>query len=486
MRQFEKDMNIISMLPNLPNDEDGMTAEELKAKFDEGGLALQEWINNTLLPSINSADIPFTPTHSISGENIQAAVEDVQRQIVEAAAGQIVDGSIGKEKLTSELMNRVYGGRPYMSIGEPTEEDNPSADFPVGQIWYRPEYTVYNEAKPEWAASGCNVADNENGWRVTGTGMNSTVTISQNLNMIGAEGDNVYVNVAIGERDSRIVRLQIQFGTDEPQTLANGVYASTVQPGGNLNVTISATWEAAALATGSFDIDLFTIVNGGKCLREAPGSADRTNWKTFVSAIGDFGSHFVESKAWVQSKPGTWEPMYVGVTPTTMGGTGHSSYTDGDMLYAENGELSRLSAPTGASLLASVDGMPQWKSGHEVKELFGLKGLELGTYTGNGDRRTVELPAGTIAVLIAVKSSTSAYGMAGNLTSSLFVEGSLINGQRSKKDDDYTYNWREQVEMRNGKLEFTVPTGTVPSGEKAVTVMNANGTVYTYLAVIGG
>ena len=54
LTQFSKDMNIISALDDEPNDVGGLTAAELKAKFDEGGLALKDYINQTLLTQIAS------------------------------------------------------------------------------------------------------------------------------------------------------------------------------------------------------------------------------------------------------------------------------------------------------------------------------------------------------------------------------------------------------------------------------------------------
>lgn len=44
---LEKDMNIISALDDEPNDVGGLTATELKAKFDEGGNAIKDYLNNT-------------------------------------------------------------------------------------------------------------------------------------------------------------------------------------------------------------------------------------------------------------------------------------------------------------------------------------------------------------------------------------------------------------------------------------------------------
>lgn len=56
MEKFTKDMNIIAALDDEPNDVGGLTAYELKAKFDEGGLALQKYINEELLPNLDVKD----------------------------------------------------------------------------------------------------------------------------------------------------------------------------------------------------------------------------------------------------------------------------------------------------------------------------------------------------------------------------------------------------------------------------------------------
>ena len=50
--KFNKDMKIISALDDEPNDVGGLTAAELKAKFDEGGEAIKNYINDTLIPAV--------------------------------------------------------------------------------------------------------------------------------------------------------------------------------------------------------------------------------------------------------------------------------------------------------------------------------------------------------------------------------------------------------------------------------------------------
>lgn len=60
IERLTKDMNIIAKLPDEPNDVGGLTADELKGKFDEGGVALKEFINETLLPALEELGVEHT------------------------------------------------------------------------------------------------------------------------------------------------------------------------------------------------------------------------------------------------------------------------------------------------------------------------------------------------------------------------------------------------------------------------------------------
>lgn len=50
---FDYDMKIIQKLDDEPNDVGGLSAAQLKAKFDEGGEQLKAFLNGTLLPEID-------------------------------------------------------------------------------------------------------------------------------------------------------------------------------------------------------------------------------------------------------------------------------------------------------------------------------------------------------------------------------------------------------------------------------------------------
>lgn len=54
VRKLEDDLNIIQKLDDEPNDVGGLTSAQLKAKFDEAGLVIQKYINESLIPDLLS------------------------------------------------------------------------------------------------------------------------------------------------------------------------------------------------------------------------------------------------------------------------------------------------------------------------------------------------------------------------------------------------------------------------------------------------
>ena len=56
--KFLEDMSIISKLGDNPGADNGLTTSAFRAKFDEAGHAIQNYINNTLIPAINPSVNP--------------------------------------------------------------------------------------------------------------------------------------------------------------------------------------------------------------------------------------------------------------------------------------------------------------------------------------------------------------------------------------------------------------------------------------------
>lgn len=107
---LDTDLSIIQKLDDYPNDIGGLSAAQLKAKFDEGVLAIQTYINEVLIPALIASQLPFTPSTAVNASTVQAAIENVQAQISAAVAGSIPNNTVGMEKLTKSVQNAIASG----------------------------------------------------------------------------------------------------------------------------------------------------------------------------------------------------------------------------------------------------------------------------------------------------------------------------------------------------------------------------------------
>lgn len=107
---LDTDLSIVQKLDDYPNDVGGLSAAELKAKFDAGSLAVQNYINTVLIPALIASNLAFTPTTAINASTIQAAIENVQAQLSSASQGSIPNNTVGMEKLTKQVQDAIKTG----------------------------------------------------------------------------------------------------------------------------------------------------------------------------------------------------------------------------------------------------------------------------------------------------------------------------------------------------------------------------------------
>jgi hypothetical protein len=103
--KLTKDMNIIAALDDEPNDVGGLSAAQLKAKFDEGGLALKTFINaliDAIAAGTAGGNIGVLDANE-DATDLQSALNDVYGSI----AGSIPDGSITTAKLHDEAVTNA-------------------------------------------------------------------------------------------------------------------------------------------------------------------------------------------------------------------------------------------------------------------------------------------------------------------------------------------------------------------------------------------
>ena len=54
LKEMTENVEVVQTLSDYPNQEEGLSAEELKAKFDQGPKALKEYLNNVLVPAVQA------------------------------------------------------------------------------------------------------------------------------------------------------------------------------------------------------------------------------------------------------------------------------------------------------------------------------------------------------------------------------------------------------------------------------------------------
>lgn len=104
LSKFTDDLDIIATLDTEPNDIGGLSADVLKAKFDEAGNIIKKYINETLIPELagtdGAANIGIETIAGLTGVlTVQAALEKIEQQMAEMTQGAVSDNSIGTAKL---------------------------------------------------------------------------------------------------------------------------------------------------------------------------------------------------------------------------------------------------------------------------------------------------------------------------------------------------------------------------------------------------
>ena len=393
-----KDLAVIQKLSDLPNSADGLTAAELKAKFDEAALEIQKWLNESLIPALTAANIPFAASEQLNADNIQAAVQLVFDQIADASSGTIANGSVTKEKLASALLNRVFGGKVWVSLDKPTAEENPGKEFPVGQIWLRPGFTVENAVSDNWKTTACTVQTEENKVTVTGDKTYAQADAVMSLPDMGRDGDRVYVLFGIRDKDSEITSLTVSLNGGEEESTAKQVHTATLS-GGALSVCFRAVWPSSSLADGSFTVENLTVVNIDQILRQTADCREMSDWGAYLQSLLPFGSYVSPRELYIQTASGIWQQFDHEVFPVNRGGTGHHCLGMGEMLYGNGTDkMEILPAADENSLLQVVGGVPQWQTPNQAAKNGGLLQASEQTYAGSAADRIIQLP-GSPAVL---------------------------------------------------------------------------------------
>ncbi len=482
--KLTKDLAVVQKLSDLPNALDGLTAAELKAKFDEAGLAIQNWINNDLVPALKAENLPFAASSQLNAADVQSAIELVFEQVRGASSGTITNGSVTKAKLAQALLERVFGGRVWVSLDKPSAKDDPKAEFPVGQLWLRPGFTVENAAGDNWQTSACTMTVGENKVTVTGDNTYSQADATMYLPDMGEDGDRVFVLFAIKDKDSEMTTLTLSINDGEEESTAEPVHQTTLADGA-LTVRFRAAWPSSSLANGSYTIENLAVVNIDAIMRQTSDCKEIADWGEYLQGLLPIvGSCYSPRELYVQTAAGVWKQLDHEVFPVERGGTGVDSLAKGEMLYGSGGgNMEKLEAANeNDSLLVFSDGVPAWKTADEVRAGIKFVRSEEGSYEGTGEARTIQLSVKPKVLLIGSDMDLVILIMNGTESTGTY-SGSVINAFGNKVTVDY----KASVKLNETDLQFFVEEEAVnyewsSGSENIVAHYNKKGQRYNWVA----
>ena len=341
-----------------------------------------------------AAELGFVPGNGLKSENIRDAILETYEAVRSAAAGMVLDGTVSKEKLTGELLARIYGGKVWVSMDDPGPGQNPDSDFPVGQLWLRPRFTADNLAPESWEVTGGTMEAQGNDWIMENDGSLNTVTATQTLESIGQAGQTVHVLWKATQLHDHLVDLTLYLnGVEQDMMEGGGVFETQLDQTGSLELAVVGAWPFPE-AGAQVRLSNLTVVNTQTVDESCGGCLPLGDWPTFLEAKAPFHQVVMPRAMWVQEQPGLWKQTEYEVLPVERGGTGLDGFTKGQMLYADSEQTLKALDPAAEdnSFLLCEGSVPKWKTGAEVIGILGQLRLMTGQYTGNGSARTVTLP----------------------------------------------------------------------------------------------
>lgn len=479
MLEFSKNWKNHQDFPTYEEDEAKVRAD-LQLLHDETRSGL-----NRLIAALNApgaaAALPFQPANGLTAQTVEAAILEVYAAVRDAAAGAIVDGTVTREKLAESLLERIYGGRVWVSMDLPGSQDGPGTDFPIGQLWLRPAFTVDNLALTDWTVSGGTAAADEEGWLVTADGTASELTAVQELGIVGSAGDTVQICLWAGDLDDHLSSLVLRCaGMEFDLSAGGGVYAVTLPADGSLQLAVTGSWPYAE-ADASFRLQKLTVVNTTAAEAQLTACKALEDWAGFLEGLAPFTTVRLPRKLFVQAHPGQWEQIDHECLPVSRGGIGLDSVDHGALLVGSGADAMQPLEPGAEhSLLQMENGMPAWLTQEQLAIQTGFLRAASGSYVGNGVKgRTVTLP---VAPKLLIIFPQTAINVPLVLCSGMTLKGTYYVDRAN--DTTMSVGYQAYASLDGNTLTFTCDKktssmATTPTAELA----NTTGVTQYWMAI---
>lgn len=449
--------------------DEGKVRADLQSLHDEAKAGI-----NRLIDALNdvsaAAQLPFAPVEGLDAETVQEAIEAVFGAVTDAAAAKIVDGSVTKGKLSAALLQRVYGGRVWMSMNEPTPQDDPDHDFPVGQLWLRPAMEAVDISDGAWTVEGGTLTQEEGGTAFISDGTEDYLKAVQTLENVGMPGDHVLLRLDCAASD----------GAQEPCLYINGVeteieeagiYEASLDAHGSLDLVLLGHLDRAVEGAKLRAADM-ALVDVDALQRQYPDCESCEDWERELRRLDGE----IPMALWIQTAAGRWEQVAYDTVPVSRGGTGLTHVEEGALLYGTGADRLAALPPMEKGILQWNSGKPSLVEPGKLAESCGYLRVQSGSYMGTGGNadRTVALPLTPLMLLVWPKDGS-------------YDTACLANG--GKDSDTYTFydgvivSYEAWVRLQGNSLHFSNERYGNKAGQMQSRHMNAEGIEYQWLAV---
>ena len=116
--KFTSDVSVISKLGTKPNTDNGLSDEQLKAKFDEAPNLIKEYINNKLVPAVAQVETNASNARALA-EGIAPIASDAAQ--LAAAAKQEAENAASEASDAKNIANNKSGVKREFSSGSITQ-----------------------------------------------------------------------------------------------------------------------------------------------------------------------------------------------------------------------------------------------------------------------------------------------------------------------------------------------------------------------------
>ena len=167
--RMNDDMDVIAKLADRPNDTQGLTAAQLKARFDKSGVDIQKYINDTLLPYLESgaaaSNMGIEEITGLDAETVQAALEELydDKDVFWATYGSTTYSEVKAAYEAGKPVLCEYNGRYYLLT-------RPAAPGDIN-IYFTSPANVSNTGVSVY----CVYVDYVNGWHATSATVQPTI-----------------------------------------------------------------------------------------------------------------------------------------------------------------------------------------------------------------------------------------------------------------------------------------------------------------------